>query len=69
MIAAGRGHARIAARLVAAGADPAAREKAGLTAADLPQTTPSGPLSRGNETGPDPAAYFFSTACAFRLNS
>lgn len=35
MIAAGRGHAAIAARLIAAGADPAARDKDGKAAADL----------------------------------
>jgi len=35
MIAAGRGHAAIAARLIVAGADRSARDKQGKTAADL----------------------------------
>ena len=35
MIAAGRGHAAIAARLIIAGADRAARDKQGKTAANL----------------------------------
>ena len=38
MIAAGRGHAAIAARLIAAGADPDARDSEGKTAADLAAT-------------------------------
>ena len=35
MIAAGRGHAAIAARLIVAGADPGAHDNEGKTAADL----------------------------------
>ncbi len=35
MIAAGRGHAAIAVRLIAGGADPSARDHDGNTAADL----------------------------------